>query len=160
MHTANRNRLATWTCSWCWKRRNARAQNKSKSPAPFRRIRSGWIFWFALLKSWKNASAWVIRFCKKLRKRERCCMNVLVAEWALKAEGDLIVAERELRARKKPIYDACCYHSQQSAEKYLKAFLVSKRISPPRTHNLVELLKACLHFDGTFDLIRLDVESL
>lgn len=29
-------------------------------------------------------------------------MNVLSAEWVLKAEGDLIVAERELRARKKP----------------------------------------------------------
>lgn len=87
-------------------------------------------------------------------------MNVLTAEWVLKAEGDLIVAERELRARKKPIYDACCYHCQQSAEKYLKAFLVSRQVRPPRIHSLVELLKLCLKFDGTFNLIRLDLESL
>jgi len=87
-------------------------------------------------------------------------MNALAAEWAQKAEGDLIVAERELRARKSPVYDASCYHCQQCAEKYLKAFLVSRRNTPPCIHNLVELLKLCLPHDGTFDLIRLDLEVL
>jgi HEPN domain-containing protein len=87
-------------------------------------------------------------------------MNALVAEWVQKAEGDLIVAERELRARKSPVYDACCYHCQQCAEKYLKAFLVSVKQNPPRIHNLVELLKLCLAHDKTFDLIRLDLELL
>lgn len=87
-------------------------------------------------------------------------MNALVAEWVQKAEGDLIVAERELRARKTPVYDACCYHCQQCAEKYLKAFLVSVKQNPPRIHNLVELLKLCLLHDKSFDLIRLDLELL
>ncbi len=87
-------------------------------------------------------------------------MNALVAEWAQKAEGDLIVAERELRARKAPVYDASCYHAQQCAEKYLKAFLVSLKRPPPRIHNLVELLKLCLPHDATFELIRLDLELL
>ena len=87
-------------------------------------------------------------------------MNVLVAEWVQKAEGDLIVAERELRARKSPVYDACCYHCQQAAEKYLKAFLISIKQNPPRIHNLVELLKLCLPHDKTFDMIRLDLELL
>jgi hypothetical protein len=31
-----------------------------------------------------------------------------------------------------------CFHCQQSAEKYLKAFLFSNDIEPDKTHNLVE----------------------
>jgi HEPN domain-containing protein len=56
-------------------------------------------------------------------------MNDLVREWVEKAEGDFHSAERELRARKAPNYDAACFHPQQCAEKYLKAFLVHRRIS-------------------------------
>jgi len=87
-------------------------------------------------------------------------MNALVVEWMQKAAGDLTVAERELRARKAPVYDASCYHAQQCAEKYLKAFLVSVKHTPPRIHNLVGLLNDCLSYDTTFDLIRLDLELL
>ncbi len=70
-------------------------------------------------------------------------MNAVVAEWVEKAEGDFHTAQRELRVRRTPNYDAACFHSQQCAEKYLKTFLVSRRIEPPHTHNLVELLKPC-----------------
>jgi len=67
-------------------------------------------------------------------------MNPLTREWVSKAEGDLSTAERELRARKKPNYDAACFHAQQCAEKYLKAFLQEKGIPFGKTHNLVALL--------------------
>jgi len=50
-------------------------------------------------------------------------MNPLTLEWVDKAEGDLITARREYRARKSPNYDAVCFHAQQAAEKYLKAYL-------------------------------------
>jgi HEPN domain-containing protein len=46
-------------------------------------------------------------------------MNDLVAEWVQKAQGDFNVARREIRVRRAPNYDACCFHAQQSAEKYL-----------------------------------------
>jgi HEPN domain-containing protein len=59
-------------------------------------------------------------------------MNGLVTEWVQKAQGDFNVARRELRVRRLPNYDACCFHAQQCAEKYLKAFLVSQEIDPPR----------------------------
>lgn len=87
-------------------------------------------------------------------------MNALVAEWIAKAEGDFTTASRELRARRAPNYDAACYHSQQCAEKYLKAFLVANTTTPPRIHNLIELLRLCLVQDGTFEMIRPDLESL
>ena len=50
-------------------------------------------------------------------------MNPLTSEWIEKAEGDLLTAEREYRARNRPNYDAVCFHAQQTAEKYLKAWL-------------------------------------
>ncbi len=87
-------------------------------------------------------------------------MNTLVAEWLQKADGDFNTAQRELRARRAPNYDSACFHSQQCAEKYLKAFLVSKRVEPPRTHNLIELLELCLARDGSFEMIRVFLEPL
>ncbi len=87
-------------------------------------------------------------------------MNAILAEWIQKAEGDFNTAQRELQARRLPNYDAACFHSQQCAEKYLKAFLVSRKVEPPRTHNLVELLNLCVSHDGSFAMIRPVVEVL
>lgn len=50
-------------------------------------------------------------------------MNPLTTEWVEKAEGDYATAKRESRVRRNPNYDAVCFHAQQMAEKYLKAFL-------------------------------------
>ena len=71
-------------------------------------------------------------------------MNELLLEWVDKAERDFATAERELRARKFINYDAVCFHAQQMAEKYLKAFLFKNGVDFPRTHNLRELLELCL----------------
>jgi HEPN domain-containing protein len=46
-------------------------------------------------------------------------MKPLTREWVAKAEGDRVTARRELRARRRPNYDAACFHAQQCAEKYL-----------------------------------------
>lgn len=81
-------------------------------------------------------------------------MNGLVAEWIEKAQGDFNVAQRELRVRRSPNYDACCFHAQQCAEKYLKAFLVSRKVEPPRTHNLVDLLTMSVAQDEALELIQ------
>ena len=44
-------------------------------------------------------------------------MNPLTLEWIAKAEGDMDTALREYRARRRPNYDAACFHAQQTAEK-------------------------------------------
>ena len=87
-------------------------------------------------------------------------MNAILDEWISKAEGDFATAQRELRVRRSPNYDAVCFHAQQCAEKYLKAFLVAYKIEPPRIHNLIGLLKLCVKRDGTFELVRPALESL
>ena len=67
-------------------------------------------------------------------------MNPITMEWISKAEGDFNSAQRELRARKHPNYDASCFHAQQCVEKYLKARLMEAGISFPKTHDLTHLL--------------------
>ncbi len=81
-------------------------------------------------------------------------MNVVLAEWISKAEGGYDTARRELAMHRRPNYDAVCFHAQQCAEKYLKAFLILREFEPPQTHNLIELLKLCATEDGSFELIH------
>ena len=73
----------------------------------------------------------------------------LVAEvrgWLSKASKDLAAAQYELRADP-PFSEDIVFHSQQAAEKSLKAFLSWHRIPFRKTHNLVELGEACCQID-------------
>jgi HEPN domain-containing protein len=63
----------------------------------------------------------------------------LVKQWLEKAENDFNLAS-ELLSEKRPYLEAIGFHSQQAAEKYLKAFLVHHQIEFPKTHNLDEIL--------------------
>ena len=81
-------------------------------------------------------------------------MNELTLEWLQKAEGDLATVGREVRARRRPNYDAACFHAQQAAEKYLKAILQEHDVHVPRTHNLIELLERCLPLDVSLEYTR------
>lgn len=81
-------------------------------------------------------------------------MNDLLVEWIAKADGDFLLAQREIRIRKNANYDAICFHCQQAVEKYLKAFLHQKGIDFPKTHNLNELLELCLPVDSSFEFQR------
>ncbi|MCI0616305.1 HEPN domain-containing protein [bacterium] len=63
----------------------------------------------------------------------------LVKEWIRKADHDWGMAE--LALEKKPEYtDSICFHCQQTAEKYLKAYLVFLEVPFEKKHNLVYLL--------------------
>lgn len=45
-----------------------------------------------------------------------------------KAENDIINAENSINIKPKPPLDTVCFHPQQCAEKYVKAFLVHYEI--------------------------------
>jgi len=70
-------------------------------------------------------------------------------EWQRLADMDLRTAEYLLNMSPLPI-EIICYHCQQSAEKYLKGYLVLCGMAPPRMHDLDELCKLCLKFSDTF----------
>lgn len=71
-------------------------------------------------------------------------MNAVVKEWVAKAEGDFATARRESRVVRSANYDAVCFHAQQGAEKYLKAFLIHLGYPPPKVHDLAELQRALI----------------
>jgi len=87
-------------------------------------------------------------------------MNPLVPEWVEKAEEDFTVAQRELRARKNPGYNAVCFHAQQCAEKYLKALLLEANIPFSKTHNLIMLLDLVLPLDPSWEIMRPELARL
>ena len=65
----------------------------------------------------------------------------IVKEWIEKAEEDYGFACASIEDT---IYFAqVCFHFQQAAEKYLKAFIVANKLDFRPVHNLLELLTIC-----------------
>jgi HEPN domain-containing protein len=65
-----------------------------------------------------------------------------VRRWVEKAEHDLLTAETMIALPQPPL-EIVCFHCQQCAEKYLKAFLVSEQVDFPKTHDLRRLVDLC-----------------
>ena len=82
------------------------------------------------------------------------------SEWFLYADMDLTSAERNTTFY--PVHmQLVCYLCQQSAEKYLKGFLVYNGVpEPPRIHNLEKLNALCALYDVRFDEIAEQCEFL
>lgn len=82
-------------------------------------------------------------------------------EWIRKAGHDL-KASQILIANDDPdpVYDAAIYHTQQCAEKALKAFLVFSEIPIDKTHNLRRLIELCHEIDTEFAPLFDDAEML
>jgi len=86
-------------------------------------------------------------------------MDDYVKKWLLKANNDLKAATSLLKMPSGQIVtEAVCFHSQQAAEKYLKAFLVTHNIDFGKTHNLEFLVELCAGQDRDFR--TLDVGNL
>ena len=73
------------------------------------------------------------------------------ANWIAFARRDVQAADV---LQQHGIYEESCFHSQQAAEKALKAFLLYNGQTPPRIHDLLDLLARCLTFDSTLNAFR------
>ena len=69
-------------------------------------------------------------------------------DWLEKGDHDLDDAKRLLKNGGHT--DTICFHAQQAVEKYLKGYLVYKKINPRGIHHLEELAKDCARFDKGF----------
>ena len=87
-------------------------------------------------------------------------MKPITVEWVSKAEGDFAMMEREVRARKNRSYDGICFHAQQCAEKYLKAYFSEAGRPTIRTHDLVALLNEILDLHPDWERYRADLAYL
>ena len=81
-------------------------------------------------------------------------MKRTTLEWVSKAEDDFQVAQMSYRARKHPSYDASAFHSQQCAEKYLKARLEEGGVTFARTHDLLVLHQMVLGIEPTLAVLQ------
>ena len=81
-------------------------------------------------------------------------MKPATVEWVFKAEEDWEAARQLNRQRKNPIYDAVCFHCQQSVEKYLKARLDEAGIPVPKTHDLIQLLGLTIHVEPKWTVLH------
>jgi HEPN domain-containing protein len=59
-----------------------------------------------------------------------------VREWVVKAEHDLTNAAHTLTLGKDCPTDTVCFHAQQCVEKYIKALLVFRGTTFPKTHEI------------------------
>jgi HEPN domain-containing protein len=73
--------------------------------------------------------------------------------WLVKADEDWLCVRNEMDAARQP-WSVICFHCQQAAEKYLKSFLVSRGVKPERTHDLAQLVDACVRLDAALSILR------
>jgi HEPN domain-containing protein len=81
-------------------------------------------------------------------------------DWLLKAKNDLRSAKAIFRYYENPPTDTICYHCHQVAEKSLKSFLVYKKVSFPKIHDLIAILNLCLLKDKSLKMLRVPLEVL
>ena len=87
-------------------------------------------------------------------------LNPLFKEWLEKAERDFHFACRNLEDPENPYLDLVCFHFHQSAEKYLKSFIVAHDLEFKRIHDLVELLRICEEKGPSFSTLSSACEFL
>ncbi|HRZ79594.1 MAG TPA: HEPN domain-containing protein [bacterium] len=82
-----------------------------------------------------------------------------VKKWLDKAGEDMrIIAHELVLSDEEIVTSAVCFHAQQAAEKYLKAFLTYKNADFGKTHVLEMLQELCSRYDN--DFIKIDTGNL
>ena len=79
--------------------------------------------------------------------------------WLHKAHND-IKSSKKLLDGDDPIMDTAIYHTQQCAEKALKAYLAYKEQTLKKSHDLEFLVECCIEIDSSFDALYIYSEKL
>ena len=83
----------------------------------------------------------------------------LFEEWIEKADEDFGYASLSLDEEFE-YFPQICFHFQQAAEKYLKAYIIQKNLEFNKIHNLIVLLKVCAKEDSSFEVLKASCEFL
>lgn len=84
----------------------------------------------------------------------------IVKEWLSKAEEDIGFASKNLADEENTFYAQICFHFQQSAEKYLKSYIVAYELEFRKIHDLPELLRICREHNESFTELEEECEFL
>ena len=77
----------------------------------------------------------------------------ILKQWLNKAKDDLRSAEYLSTMHHPTPDEIICFHCQQQAEKYLKAFIFLQDIEPEKTHDLEKLLGTCQEYNDKFSTL-------
>lgn len=78
----------------------------------------------------------------------------LVQEWIDKADEDLGFASSCLEDKEAEFFSPICFHFQQAAEKYLKAYIVAFDLEFQKIHDLVQLLSLCSQHNSSLEVLK------
>jgi len=81
----------------------------------------------------------------------------LVRGWLRRASSDAAAIDSLVRDGN---FDSACFHAQQAAEKYLKAFLIHHDTQFPFTHKLDKLIELCAGIEASFQSLATTADSL
>ena len=81
-------------------------------------------------------------------------LREVVGQWLAVVEEDMLLAKKGLEPP--TAVNGSAYHCHQAFEKVLKAFLVSRNLNYPRTHDLLKLVERCEEQDVRFSELRED----
>lgn len=84
----------------------------------------------------------------------------VVREWLGMAEQDFGFARLNLEGSSNAFYPQICFHFQQSAEKYLKAFIISRGLPLKKTHDLSYLVDLCSEAEKSLIQLKDDCDFL
>lgn len=79
----------------------------------------------------------------------------IIREWLDKADEDFRFAEANLKEGS-DFFAQICFHFQQAAEKYLKAYIIAKGLPFGKVHDLLNLLNTCAKIEPAFAELRED----
>lgn len=85
--------------------------------------------------------------------------KALINSWIKKAEKDLLTAEHEL-SFSDAVTESICFHCQQTAEKFLKGYLVFLSISFTKIHEIGELITKCENNDNEIFIFKEEADKL
>lgn len=86
--------------------------------------------------------------------------NHPVDGWIKKAETDLAACRKLAQDNMNEMADVVCFHAQQCAEKYLKAFLNKTGRDAPKIHSLKVLVELAREADAEFENLLEDAGQL
>lgn len=78
----------------------------------------------------------------------------IILDWLNKAQEDFDFASANLKDSTNTFYSQICFHFQQSAEKYLKAYIAANELEFKKIHDLIELPRICQNHNQKFQDLK------
>ena len=80
--------------------------------------------------------------------------------WLESADKEFDYSSSDLEDKNQDFFAPTCFHFQQAAEKYLKAYILAASAKFRKVHNLIELLHICAHKEQSFIELKDDAAVL